>query len=113
RVIRSLHGADGGFWSNNGNGLLYKKRLRLLTTLADKGLDIPSILCHRWDIDTSINDKSVLDVIGGVVLRNKVVHATSKTKDEELRVNIFTMAQANLLFWIANGSSKRLASCNS
>ncbi|GJW46725.1 hypothetical protein Tco_0078371 [Tanacetum coccineum] len=111
-------------------------RLPLLTTLADKGLDIPCILCHG--IDTSINDKSVLDVIGGVVLqfppsrfhkifqgvcmyilwslckrRNKVVHAISETKDEELRVNIFPMAQANSLFWIANGSSKRLASCNS
>nr|GEZ70133.1 hypothetical protein [Tanacetum cinerariifolium] len=75
-------------------------RLPLLTTLADKGFDIPSILCHGvcmyilWSLCKR---------------RNKVVHATSKTKDEELRVNIFTMAQANLLFWIANGSSKRLA----
>ncbi|GJS70745.1 RNA-directed DNA polymerase, eukaryota, reverse transcriptase zinc-binding domain protein [Tanacetum coccineum] len=70
-------------------------RLPLLTTLADKGLDIPCILCHVcgdvpesldhvflrcrkanliwskcirwWGIDTSINDKSVLDVIGGLL----------------------------------------------
>nr|GEZ04043.1 cysteine-rich receptor-like protein kinase [Tanacetum cinerariifolium] len=152
RVIRSLHGANGGFSSNNGNGLLYKKGLwegitdislvidnmgipfrdsfikkkitkiviLVIVRVRDSGEwvvcgDVPKSLdhvflhcrktnliwskCFRWwDIDTSINDKSVLDMIGGVVLRNKVVHATSKTKDEGLCVNIFTMAQANLLF---------------
>ncbi|PWA54547.1 Lipase, GDSL [Artemisia annua] len=70
-------------------------RLPLLTNLVDKGLDIPSILCpicgdvpetldHAflhcpkanliwtkcfswWGIDVSINDKCVLDVIGGAL----------------------------------------------
>ncbi|GJW85343.1 hypothetical protein Tco_0158488 [Tanacetum coccineum] len=96
-------------------------RLPLFTTLDDKGLDIFHYLGHA--IDHSIHDKYVLDVIGGVVLqfppsrfhkifqgvcmyilwslckrRNKVVNAISETKDEELHVNIFPMAQANSLF---------------
>nr|GEW17065.1 RNA-directed DNA polymerase, eukaryota, reverse transcriptase zinc-binding domain protein [Tanacetum cinerariifolium] len=33
--------------------------------------------------------------------RNKVVHATSEAMDEELRIDIFSMAQANSLLWIA------------
>ena len=89
-----------------------------------------------WGIDVSINDKCVLDVIGGALLqslpsrfhkifqgvcmvvlwsiwrrRNKVVHATIEAKDEEVRVDVFLMIQANSLLWIANRSSKSLVSC--